>query len=71
MEKVEIIKKLAGLFNSYILVMILLIGAYTLFVDVTKLKKREYIREMKIAKYISYFYIFGGLITFIAINIFM
>ncbi|WP_026476956.1 CLC_0170 family protein [Alkaliphilus transvaalensis] len=65
----EVLDVIAGLFNIFILVIILAIGIYTLLVDASKLRKREFFKEMKIAKIISYIYIVGGLISFIALKI--
>jgi hypothetical protein len=45
-------------------------GLFAYFVDYRYLKdKKEYAREKKFAKAVSYFYFFGGTLAFLAINI--
>ena len=63
------LEKLAGLFNTFILFVIVIIGIATLLADVPKLKRRKLMKEMKLARGIGLFYIFGGLLSYIALKI--
>ncbi|MBM7615948.1 CLC_0170 family protein [Alkaliphilus hydrothermalis] len=63
------LERLDGLFNSFILFVIVSIGIITLLADVPKLKRRKLMKEVKLARGISLFYIFGGLLSYIALRI--
>lgn len=58
----EIFGIIKGLINNFTILMIIIVGLFTLLVDGKRYKKKGYIKELKIIKVISYSYIIiGGL----------
>ncbi|MBU5427951.1 hypothetical protein KQI41_16285 [Tissierella pigra] len=58
----ELLRILRGLNNYTTILMVIIVGIFTLLLDDRKFKQKGYIRELKILKIISYSYIaIGGL----------
>lgn len=58
-----------NIFDNFTIIMIALVGLFTLLVDGPKLKNQGFTRELTIVKVISYSYIVIGIIMFIILKI--
>ncbi|SES94600.1 hypothetical protein SAMN05660297_00961 [Natronincola peptidivorans] len=62
--------KLKDIYNIYMLALVLFIGLFLLLRDVPLLRKKKLKRDMKIAKFLGYAYIIGGITLFVALKLY-
>lgn len=58
-------ERVKEILNRENLILVLLIGIFCLLIDGPRLKREGKIKELKVLKLISYFYIIGGIILFV------
>lgn len=64
------LEKFFTIFDGYMLALCLFVGIFLLLRDVPILRKKKLMKDMKIAKFLGYAYIIGGITLFIIARIF-
>ncbi|MCD5414489.1 MAG: hypothetical protein LR001_05755 [Clostridiales bacterium] len=63
------IETLRGIYDIYVLAILIIIGIFLIYVDIPRLKKAQLKKEIIIARAIARIYVVGGIIVYVLLQI--
>lgn len=66
----NLLEKIRTVYDIYIILIVVFVGLFLLLIDAPQLRKKEFDKEYKLAKYMGYFYLIGGVLGYVAVSIF-